>query len=388
MMQLKQILTRTGSVRFSVSTKYTPSVQGSCTARLYSDSARQRTTFNRNTNNKSNSSARAPRSTAAQNVITFLAASSLGIGAYLYQWNQHHEGSFLNPFSASEELTTEKWTPILLKTITKVSNETSLFEFQLPKPCTIPVSSAIYVKDDEIQAMRAYTPLHSTEKEQDTFQLLIKRYSEGQVSRFMHSARPGTKIEMRGPILIWPGGRSDLEQWDEIGMIAGGTGITAFMPIIHSALTHPTKKIKISLLFASQSPEELYFKDELEQLSKSFPDQLRVSYTVDRVLYSDPAASQETKWDGYVGYVNETMLRGLLPVPKSITAGVAAAPSATEEDSAVKDPETRKSVVLVCGPEPMVQHVTGPRGLNGQEPIRGVLGAMGYQKDQVFRFPN
>jgi cytochrome-b5 reductase len=68
--------------------------------------------------------------------------------------------------------------------------------------------------------MRAYTPVHSTEKDQETFQLLIKRYEDGQVSRFMHSARPGKKIEMRGPVLVWPGSRQDLNQWDEIGMVS------------------------------------------------------------------------------------------------------------------------------------------------------------------------
>ena len=68
--------------------------------------------------------------------------------------------------------------------------------------------------------MRAYTPVHSTESDQETVQLLIKRYGEGQVSRFMHDAKEGQKIEMRGPVVIWPGGRQDLEQWDEIGMVS------------------------------------------------------------------------------------------------------------------------------------------------------------------------
>lgn len=61
--------------------------------------------------------------------------------------------------------------------------------------------------------------MHSTEQEQGTVQLLIKRYSEGQVSRFMHDAKEGQRIEMRGPVLIWPGGKEDLKQWDEIGMV-------------------------------------------------------------------------------------------------------------------------------------------------------------------------
>ncbi|KAG0203769.1 hypothetical protein BGX33_008911 [Mortierella sp. NVP41] len=353
-----------------------------------SNPAGQRTTFN----STSSTTARAPRASTTSNIITFLAASSIGIGAYLYQWNQHRKTSGIvsssssNPFfdffssfaSSPETLTTEKWTPVQLTKITPVSEHTSLFEFQLPAPCAIPISSAIYVKDDQIQAMRAYTPVHSTENEQPTVQLLIKRYSEGQVSRFMHSAREGQKIEMRGPVLIWPGGRQDLQKWDEIGMIAGGTGITAFLPIIHSALTNPDKKVKISLLFASQSPEELYFKDELDYLVKTFPNQLHVSYTVDKV----PTSSENsTQWTGHVGFVNKEMLQGLLPpAQKAITQG------ADQKEEAVEG--KKQSIVLVCGPESMVNHVAGTRGMNGQEPIRGVLGAMGYQREQVFRFPN
>ncbi|KAG0377244.1 NADH-cytochrome b5 reductase [Mortierella sp. AD032] len=229
--------------------------------------------------------------------------------------------------------------------------------------------------------MRAYTPVHSTEADQETVQLLIKRYSEGQVSRFMHDAREGQMIEMRGPVVIWPGGKEDLKQWDEIGMVAGGTGITAFMPIIHSALTNPDKKVKISLLFASQSPGELYFKEELDYLVKTFPNQLRVSYAVDKA----PTAAA-TQWEGHVGFVNQAMLQGLLPPPKkAITQG---GESTDQNKDKNKEKDAKKSIVLVCGPESMVNHVAGTRGMSGQEPIRGVLGAMGYQREQVFRFPN
>ncbi|KAG0352302.1 NADH-cytochrome b5 reductase [Podila minutissima] len=314
---------------------------------------------------------------SAANAITFLAATAIGLGAYFYQWNKHR--SFIPGSAASREgISTESWTPVLLTKITPVSDHTSLFEFELPAPTTVPITSAVYVKDDEIQAMRAYTPIHTAPDWQvqqegeagdqvSTVQLLIKRYSEGQVSRFMHSAKPGQRIEMRGPVLIWPGNSQDLEKYDHIGMIAGGTGITAFLPIIHSALSSSEKKVKISLLFASQNPSELYFKQELDQLAKAHPDQFKVAYAIDRL----PTTDGSDAWDGHVGFVHQDMVKNLLPSPDS-------------EGSASDD----KFVVLVCGPESMVKHVAGTRGMSGHEPIRGVLGDMGYQRDQVFRFPN
>ncbi|KAG0038870.1 NADH-cytochrome b5 reductase [Podila clonocystis] len=288
-------------------------------------------------------------------------AAAVGFGTYYLQSSQQ-QGSLINPFSflfGSLNLTNDRWTKLQLTKITPVSDSTSIFEFRLNKPMTIPICSAVYVKDDEIQAMRAYTPVHYSLRDQPVLQLLVKRYSEGQVSRFMHSARVGQQIEMRGPVMIWPASRPELEAYDEIGMI--------------------------SLLFAAQTPEELYFKDELDQLAGSHSGQFKVTYTIDRLADTSktlaPAPSQSANsrkqqavtkevqpWTGHVGYVNQAMLEGLLPAAAK-----------------AKDP---KSIILVCGPESMVKHVAGGRGVTGQDPVRGVLGAMGYKKEQVFRFPN
>lgn len=99
--------------------------------------------------------------------------------------------------------------------------------------------------------MRAYTPVHSTEQEQGTVQLLIKRYSEGQVSRFMHDAKEGQRIEMRGPVLIWPGGKEDLKQWDEIGMVCSIYLMRQYLCICffsRLALYHVTFSLTIATL--------------------------------------------------------------------------------------------------------------------------------------------
>ncbi|KAG0085201.1 NADH-cytochrome b5 reductase [Podila epicladia] len=314
-------------------------------------------------------------------------AAAVGFGTYYLQSSQQ-QGSLINPFSflfGSSNLTNDRWTKLQLTKITPVSDSTSIFEFRLNKPMTIPICSAVYVKDDEIQVMRAYTPVHYSLRDQPVLQLLVKRYSEGQVSRFMHSARVGQQIEMRGPVMIWPASRPELEAYDEIGMIAGGTGITAVLPVIHSVLTNGCKKTKLSLLFAAQTPEELYFKEELDQLAGSHSDQFKVTYAIDRL--PDPSktptpvpsqsanskkqqavAKEVQPWKGHVGYVNQAMLEGLLPAAAKIN--------------------DTKSIILVCGPENMVKHVAGGRGVTGQDPVRGVLGAMGYKKEQVFRFPN
>jgi len=139
-------------------------------------------------------------------------------------------------------------------------------------------------------------------------------------------------------------------------------------------LSSSEKRVKISLLFASQNPSELYFKKDLDQLAKAHPDQFKVAYAIDRLPTDagSDAGSDEDEWSGHVGFVHQDMVMGLLP---------------PAEENATGD-DTSKSVILVCGPESMVKHVAGTRGMSGHEPIRGVLGTMGYQRDQVFRFPN
>ncbi|KAF9160513.1 NADH-cytochrome b5 reductase [Actinomortierella ambigua] len=338
------------------------------------------------------------------NMLTFLAATAIGIGAYVYQYQKPGSPAW-NPFTSSTGgLNTERWTPILLKSVTKVSTHTSLFEFELPEPCEIPITSAIYIKDDQIQAMRAYTPIHtwptslssssssadaqqqdpsaSSEMEPQSttttattkIQFLIKRYSEGQVSRFLHAARPGAKIEMRGPVVIWPASEPELDKWDEIGMIAGGTGVTAFLPIIHTALNSSTNRTRLTLVFAAREPEELYFKEELDQLAKKYPSRFKVVYTVD-----DAPEEQASSWQGPIGFVQRSLIEGVLPAPVSPVA-------ATEGEA--QDSFDNTSVILVCGPETMINHIAGSPGLSGRAPIKGLLGSMGYTLDQVVRFPN
>lgn len=46
----------------------------------------------------------------------------------------------------------------------------------------------------------------------------------------------------------------------------------------------------------------------------------------------------------------------------------------------------RRILFLVCGPEPMVAAIAGPFGRNmSQGPVGGILGEMGYKREQVWK---
>jgi len=64
----------------------------------------------------------------------------------------------------------------------------------------------------------------------------------------------------------------------------------------------------------------------------------------------------------WCSFVNADMIRSILPPP-------------------VND-----SLILVCGPPPMVKHLAGAKNKKEQGDLSGVLAHMGYAKNMVFKF--
>jgi cytochrome-b5 reductase len=75
---------------------------------------------------------------------------------------------------------------------------------------------SIYIKDDDIQVERAYTPLNGVDSNGDML-FWIKKYPKGEVGRWLHSKSAGESIEVRGPLSTWPW-KDDT--WDEVVMVS------------------------------------------------------------------------------------------------------------------------------------------------------------------------
>lgn len=74
---------------------------------------------------------------------------------------------------------------------------------------------SVFVKDDDIQVERAYTPLNGVDGDGNML-FWIKKYPKGEVGRWLHSKAPGDTIEVRGPLKTWPWKE---DNWDEIVMV-------------------------------------------------------------------------------------------------------------------------------------------------------------------------
>lgn len=107
----------------------------------------------------------------------------------------------------------------------------------------------------------------------------------------------------------------------ELGMIAGGTGITPMLQIIRAVLKNPLDVTKISLIYANVNFEDILLKKELDELAAKHPTRFTVFY----VLNNPPP-----QWNDGVGFVSKEHIQKSMPAP----------------DNNIK--------VLLCGPPPMM----------------------------------
>ncbi|CCM00952.1 uncharacterized protein FIBRA_02999 [Fibroporia radiculosa] len=216
------------------------------------------------------------------------------------------------------------WQEFSLKEKISISPNTAIYRFGLPQPDDIlglpigqhiSVSAEINGKD----VMRSYTPT-SSDDDRGHFDLLIKSYEKGNISRYVSLLKLGDKIRVKGPKGQFTYRSS---QWRVLGMIAGGTGITPMLQIIRAALKNPNDTTRVNLIYANVNFEDILLKKELDELAEKHKDRFKVYY----VLNNPP-----DNWAGGVGFVSKAQIETHMPAPSSLND--------------IK--------VLLCGPPPMI----------------------------------
>jgi len=214
------------------------------------------------------------------------------------------------------------WQEFPLKEKIIVSPNTAVYRFALPRPDDVlglPIGQHISVSAEinGKEIMRSYTPT-SSDDDLGHFDLLIKAYEKGNISRYVSLLKIGDKIRVKGPK-----GQFNYTPTlsREIGMIAGGTGITPMLQIIRAALKNPQDRTRLSLIYANVNHDDILLKKELNELADKHPSRFSVFY----VLNNPP-----TGWTGGVGFVSKEQIATHLP--------------ASHEN--IK--------ILLCGPPPMM----------------------------------
>lgn len=247
-----------------------------------------------------------------------------------------------------------------------VSHDTRRFRFELQSPehiLGLPVGNHMYLsaKIDGSLVIRPYTPVTSDD-EVGYFELVIKVYFKnvhpkypdgGKMSQYLDSLEIGDTVDIRGPSgkLTYVGrGKFAIKEnakepkfrtAKNVGLIAGGTGITPMLQIISAVIKDSEDKTNITLLFANQTERDILVRPELEELDQEC-ENFKLWYTLDKPPDGWPYSS---------GFINDTMLKEHMPPP---------------------GPDTQ---ILMCGPPPMINFACIPN-----------LEKLGYTSDMYFPF--
>ncbi|KAK3357734.1 hypothetical protein B0T25DRAFT_540025 [Lasiosphaeria hispida] len=243
-----------------------------------------------------------------------------------------------------------------LKEKTVISHNVAIYRFALPTPSSvlglpigqhISIGAALAQPDGSSKdIVRPYTPI-SGDHQPGYFDLLIKSYPTGNISRHMASLTVGQTIRVKGPrgaFVYTP------NMVRHFGMVAGGTGITPMLQVIRAIVRGRAAgdNTQVDLIFANVTPQDILLKEDLDALVAEDKG-IRVHYVLDK-----PPAG----WTGGVGYVTSDMITKWLPVPADDVK------------------------ILICGPPPMIsglKKTTEALGFKKARPVSKL-------EDQVFAF--
>mmetsp|Transcript_22418 Transcript_22418/g.21556 ORF Transcript_22418/g.21556 Transcript_22418/m.21556 type:complete len:315 (-) Transcript_22418:88-1032(-) len=253
-----------------------------------------------------------------------------------------------------------------------LSHDTRRFTFALPSPTSklgLPVGQHIsfrFKDKDGKNHQRSYTPVTGDET-LGSVSFVIKVYKAGvhpkfpeggKMSQHVDSIQIGETLDMKGPKghmeYLGKGKftlklmRKPLQERNakHFGMIAGGTGITPMLQIIHAVFRDAKdSSTTISLLFANQTTHDILVNDELEALQREYPDRFKLHHTLDR---------PPQDWNGSTGFINKEMIQNYVLCNSS------------KSDS---------TQILMCGPPPMLKFACLP-----------ALKELGVGEDNLFSF--
>uniref|UniRef100_A0A7S2Z2A3 NADH-cytochrome b5 reductase n=1 Tax=Chloropicon laureae TaxID=464258 RepID=A0A7S2Z2A3_9CHLO len=312
------------------------------------------------------------RSLAYAGSITVGGGVGVFLGQYILGQKNGNEGglaSFMPSRTVAEAkeslhggMDKSSWTSFKLGERKQVTGNTHLYRFKLDKSddsLNLPIASCLLVRarigskqEDGTRkyVIRPYTPT-SASTAAGHFDLIVKVYEKGVMSKHFGEMKVGDELEMKGPIVKLP---YTPNMKKHVGMVAGGTGITPMLQVAEAILKNPDDKTKVSLIFANVTEGDIILRKELDAYKKQYPDRFDVYYVLDKPGFF---------WKGGKGFVSSKMLKDHMPPPG------------------------QDNLVFVCGPPPMMEHISGNKAPDkSQGELKGLLKDLGYESGQVFKF--
>lgn len=195
--------------------------------------------------------------------------------------------------------------PLIQKEI--LSKDSAIFRFGLPRPTDVlglPIGQHIQIQAevDGKNVLHSYTPTSLDQDSKGYFDLLIKVYPNGRLSKHLDSLKLGESINVKGPKGFY---KHEANKLNHICMVAGGTGITPMYQLIKAILTNPEDNTKITLLYGSISEEDILLRSELDEFAEKH-EQFTLVHFLDKA---------PENWTGKQGYVTKEALVEHFPKP-------------------------------------------------------------------------
>eukprot|EP00946_MAST-07B_sp_MAST-7B-sp1_P000688 g688.t1 len=241
--------------------------------------------------------------------------------------------------------------PVPLLARMQVNHDSQLLTFGLPDSAeTLGLSTCSCILAQSGDTVRPYTPI-STNADRGSFDLLVKCYELGELSKVLGEMPIGdTSVSFKhidfNVKLQYPFGKK------RIGMIAGGSGITPMIQALRALIDTPNDQTEeIRLLYGNKSSEDILCRDLLESWA-SRDDRFSLTHVL--------SEEQEVAKGMRKGFIDGDIIRNHL--------------FETPDDD---------TLIFVCGPPPMYDTLSGPRG---EQHVDGVLGQMGFSESHVYKF--
>lgn len=280
------------------------------------------------------------------------------------------------PTSSNQPISASHFTPITLTASESAGPNAKILVLNIP-PASLPKSTdstlfnpiwSVFIKDDDIQVERPYTPLEGID-ENGNMRFWVKKYPKGEVGRWLHSKRVGDTVEIRGPLTTFHYPHNSMDDvvmvrftfafffsYNRISKdpkISGGTGFSPFYQLLHNELLRePTKSshTRFTLLHSSRNPSELPPPELLQPLldiAKEHPERLRINLFVDSMDGQIAPA-----YDLQVQQIDKEGIENALELSSSSSGDPFWKRLLRVKASKSDNIHEKVVAVLVCGPEP------------------------------------
>ncbi|KAI0068830.1 hypothetical protein BV25DRAFT_1817743 [Artomyces pyxidatus] len=293
----------------------------------------------------------------AQALAIFASTFAGGVTAAYFLWPSEYRGA---PTFNNRTLSPSHFTPVTVTASEPCGPDLKLLTLAIP-PHALPSPSdasilspvwSVFIKDDDIQVERPYTPLEGID-DQGCIKLWVKKYPKGEVGRWLHAKDVGESLELRGPLRTFPFYKGT---WDEVVKISGGTGFSPFYQLLHRELLQDSarsRSTRFTLLHGSPSSAELpppAYLQPLLKMAEEHPERLRIGLYVE-----SQTTSPSTYHRLQTGRIDKAAIERALGLSSSSTHAWWRRLFRLDVQKPEDRDFLRKNVlVLVCGPEPYV----------------------------------